>query len=313
MRLREVIEVWMPEKKRQIKESSFAMYCGICRHDIVPVFGDMEVGEIDKFAVRKFAYRELETKSIKTVKGSLMVLKLLLKYAAEELDQKIPSLEWKIVWPTVNLEKHGISRYTPRQMKTILDYLMENPSNASLGVMIALTTGARIGEVCALRFSDVDFDKNVIHITKTLQRIYMFEGMDTESGRGTKLFEGMPKTRNSGRDVPILPKLRKILKAFAAVARPDYYVASGKTSCCEPRLLRVKYKKMITKAGVSPVLTFHALRHTFASTLIENNIDPKTVSSILGHSDVGITLNLYVHPSDAAKASAINKGLKGLL
>lgn len=303
----------MPEKKRQVKESTFSAYSLTCSRVLIPAFGNKEVAEIDKVAVRSFAYHELEYKSPKTVKDILIVLKMLMKFAADELDQIIPSVEWKIVWPSANLENHKIERYSPKQMKVILDYLAENPSNVAMGILIALTTGCRIGELCSLRFSDVDFDKGIIRITKTIERIATITGMESDSKMVTKLIESTPKTKNSRRDVPITPKVKKMLRAFSAVSKPEYYIISGTNHCCEPRTFRNQAARVIEAAGVSPVLKFHALRHTFATTLIENNVDAKTVSSILGHSNVSVTLNLYVHPSDEAKASAVIKGLRGLL
>lgn len=313
MTLKEVISLWMPEKKRQVKESTFSAYSLTCSRVLIPAFGNKEVAEIDKVAVRSFAYHELEYKSPKTVKDILIVLKMLMKFAADELDQIIPSVEWKIVWPSANLENHKIERYSPKQMKVILDYLAENPSNVAMGILIALTTGCRIGELCSLRFSDVDFDKGIIRITKTIERIATITGMESDSKMVTKLIESTPKTKNSRRDVPITPKVKKMLRAFSAVSKPEYYIISGTNHCCEPRTFRNQAARVIEAAGVSPVLKFHALRHTFATTLIENNVDAKTVSSILGHSNVSVTLNLYVHPSDEAKASAVIKGLRGLL
>lgn len=313
MKLKEVIEFWAPSKKRQVKESTFAAYIVICSRTLIPAFGDMDVSLIDKTAVRSFAYRELESKAPKTVKDSLIVLKMLMNFAAEELDQSIPSLEWKIVWPSSNLENHKVERYSQAQVKRIINHLMENPGNMSLAVLIAITTGIRLGELCALRFSDVDFDKGVIHITKTLERVGIPSEMTSNSKIMTKIIESTPKTKNSRRDVPIVSKLRKLLKGFSDLSKPDYFISSGTARYCEPRYLRDKAKQLIEAAGISPVLKFHALRHTFASTLIENNIDPKTVSSILGHANVAITLNLYVHPSDKVKAEAVGKGLKGLL
>lgn len=313
MKLKEVIDLWLPEKKRQVKESTFATYYDTCSRILIPTFGDMDVSSIDKITVRSFAYRELESKKAKTVKGFLMVLKMLMKYAMEELDQSIPSLTWKIVWPSSNLDNHKIERYSQKQVKSIIDYIMANPGNTSLAVLIALTTGMRIGELCALRFSDVDFDKEVIHITKTVERIADIPGIESCSKNKTKVIESTPKSKTSRRDVPITPKLKKMLKAFSAISKPEYFINSGNFRCYEPNALRHQAARLIEAAGVSPVLRFHALRHTFASTLIENHIDPKTVSSILGHSDVSITLNLYVHPSDQVKANAISKGLRGLL
>lgn len=303
----------MPEKKRQVKESTFAAYYLTCLRVLIPAFGEMNVGAIDKIAVRSFAYHELESKSPKTVKDILIVLKMLMDFAADELDQSVPSTKWKIVWPSANLAETKMERYSPGQVKKIIDYAMDNPSNVALGVLIALTTGIRIGELCALRFFDIDFDKGVIHITKTVGRILNINGLDRDSIKSTSIIESTPKTKNSRRDVPIAIKMRNILKSFSAISKPDYYVCSGTRHCCEPRTFRSQATNFIEKAGVSPCLKFHALRHTFASTLIENGADAKTVSSILGHANVSITLNLYVHPSNTAKASVVNKGLKGLL
>lgn len=311
MTLKDIINLWIPEKKRQVKTSSFGLYMFTCREVLIPALGDIEVKDIDKFRVRSFAYKELETKANHTVRDILMVLKMLMKFAAEECDEKIPSLEWKITYPSANLEKSGIERYSQKQMKAILDYIFENPGNVALGVAIALTTGIRIGELCALRFSDIDLEKGVIHISKTMERIPLLDGLEPSSGKKTEVAEGLPKTKSSCRDVPIMPKLKKMLKDFSRIAKPEYYVNTGKSVFCEPRTYRKMAASLIKAAGVTP-LKFHALRHTFATTLIENKVDAKTVSSILGHSNVAITLNLYVHPSDDAKAKAVNKGLNFL-
>lgn len=307
MKLKEVIDYWKPLKQKQVKESTFAAYCLTCKTVLIPVFGEMEVSEIDKTIARSFAYKALETKARHTVKDILGVLKMLMKFAVEELDQKIPSLSWNIIWPTSNNENYKIERYSQKQVRIIFDYIKEHPGNIATAVMIALTTGMRIGEICALRFSDIDFSQNVIHVNKTMGRIY-----DSELEK-TKIIVNTPKTRNSRRDIPMTPSLKKILKAYAAVSGADYYVISCRDKCIEPRVLRENVARLIKRSGVSPVLKFHAFRHTFATTMIENHVDPKTVSAILGHANVAITLNLYVHPSIETKANAVNKGLKGLL
>ncbi len=313
MKLEEVITCWLPDKKRQVKESAFAAYCYTCSRVLLPAFGNLEVESIDKRKVREFAYEQLETKLPKTVKGYLMVLKMIMKYAAEEYNIAIPSLDWNIVWPSDNLNSHKIERYTTKQVKTILEYAFKNPSNSALALIIALTTGMRIGEICALKFSDIDFEESVIHVTKTVARIAHITNMEANSKISTKIVESTPKTKNSQRDVPIAPKVKKLLKAFMLISRPDYYVNSGSTKVIEPRTFRNNAAKLIRLSGVDHVLRFHALRHTFATTLIEQKVDPKTVSSILGHSDVSITLDLYIHPSEEAKKNAIAKGFKGII
>lgn len=313
MTITEVFKYWAKGKQRQVKESSFSNYYHHYIRHILPNFGSMDVASIDKHIVRDFVYKQLEVNASKTVKDILILLKMIMKYAAEEFDIAIHSLEWGIVWPSSNIENHKIERYTPKQVRMILDYAFENPSNAALATIIALTTGMRIGEICALKFSDIDLANGIIHITRTVERIMCVPREGETVEKKTKIIESSPKTKSSRRDVPMTPKLKKLIKAFMSVARPDYYVASGNNKLCEPRILRCQSARLVRRSGVETVLKFHAFRHTFASTLIEQKIDPKTVSSILGHSDVSITLNLYVHPSDDAKKNAVTRGLKGLL
>lgn len=101
--------------------------------------------------------------------------------------------------------------------------------------------------------------------------------------------------------------------AVEGTKRPndDYYVCTCSDAPIEPRTFRNYYKAYILeKVKLDHCIKFHGLRHTFATTLIENKVDIKTTSSILGHSDVSTTLNIYVHPSDEAKRDAMNVGLK---
>lgn len=314
MKLKEVVVLWAQEKKRQVKSSTFNAYALSIKTKILPYFGEMDVTEIDKIAVKKFVSEQLENNSPKTVKDMLIVLKMLINYASEECEIIGLSTKWKIVWPTVNLSVNKIERYSIQQVKQIAEYCQENPSPTTLGVLLALTTGMRIGELCALQFSDVDMERNVIKVSKTLGRTYNVE-MFGESKRETKtkIEIGRPKTISSNREIPITGKVRKLIKNYVAVSKPEYYLCSGKKTCCEPRLFRERAKAVLKAAGIETPLKFHAFRHTFATTLIENRTDVKTVSAILGHSDVSITLNLYVHPSDSAKANAISKTFNGLL
>lgn len=310
MKIKEVAPLWAQEKKRQVKKSTFAAYMLTYSKRILPILGEVEVEEFDKFKAREFAYRLLEEISTKSARDIMIVVKMIVNYAGDEIGLKIHPTTWKIAWPTDNLNTQKIERYTPAQVKKILNYISDNPSNSSLGVLIAITTGMRIGEICALRFSDINFEKKTICVSKTLERIYNF---DPTGHKGkSEVIESVPKTKSSNREVPIIPMLLKLLKGYASVSKPDYFVNSGGPRFREPRIFREHAAEIVRKAGVSPVLKFHAFRHTFGTTMIENHIDPKTVSAILGHSDVSITLNLYVHPSEEAKASAVRKGLNKL-
>ena len=122
----------------------------------------------------------------------------------------------------------------------------------------------------------------------------------------TELMMSTPKTKSSQREIPIVPKLFKMMKDFAKISKPDYFVCSGTTTPLEPRTYRNYYMKKIEEIGL-PRLKFHGLRHTFATQLIASKADVKTVSAILGHSDIATTLNTYVHPSRDDKKNALSK------
>ena len=162
----------------------------------------------------------------------------------------------------------------------------------------------RIGEVCALQWKDIDLEERVIRVNKSIQRIYTEE--DTMGKMKTELLISTPKTKSSQREIPIVQPLSTMMKDFAKICRPDYFVCSGTTTPIEPRTYRSYYMKKIEEIGL-PRLKFHGLRHTFATQLIASKADVKTVSAILGHSDITTTLNTYVHPSRDDKRNALSK------
>ena len=192
-------------------------------------------------------------------------------------------------------ETNKVHAYTKEEASRIIDYCMNNPSSKNIGFVIAFHTGLRIGELCGLRWEDVDFSERIIHIRRTFERIH-------EPGKKAKLVFQTPKTRHSRRDVPIPRHLSALLKKLSSVARPDYYIISGSDKPIEPRTYRDYYNRLIPgKVGLTRVLKFHSIRHTFASMLITGGQDVKTVSELLGHSNAGITLNIYAHSNETSK------------
>ncbi len=180
-----------------------------------------------------------------------------------------------------------------------MDFIRNNMNLYGLGVLICLFTGIRIGELCALRWENIDLKKRVLHVEKTLQRIKA----DSESRTKTILVITAPKSQASIRSIPIIKELWEILKKQVA---PGTYVLSGKPDKpVEPAVMRKHFRKLLRDCGVRN-LNFHTTRHTFATRCIEKGIDVKTVSDLLGHSDVSITLARYVHTSMAHKAKSMS-------
>lgn len=313
MKLTDVYAEWLPIKKRQVKESTLSCYQLIFINVIKPKFGNEDVETLNKKVVMSFIFELLDSgsKSKKYCSDILIVLKMLIRFASDELDIIVPDTSWKIVWPTKNkIAAPKLERYTPDEYKKIVDYVISNPSPRNLGVLLTICTGMRIGEVCALQWKDIDLDNKTIHVNKTMERIYIPDNIGT-ARKKTKVEIGSPKTTSSDRYIPILKDILPVVKRFSAVCNPDYYVCTCDEKFIEPRSLRVYYQTFILdKVKLDHCIKFHGLRHTFASTLIENKVDIKTVSTILGHSDISTTLNVYVHPSDEAKRDAVNVGLK---
>ena len=301
--IKELAEMWKEDKKLYVKKSTIAAYQLLIQNHINPYFGEMyDVNEDD---VQKFVLMELDNGlSEKTVKDIIIVLKMILKYAVKNEYMEYKQIDIK--YPT-NQRTNNLDVLTKTEQKCLLDYLRNNFTFKNVGIYICLNTGMRIGEICALRWKDVDVNDGVIHIRHTLQRIYIIEN----DKRRTELILDTPKTSNSLRDIPMSTELLKIMKQFSKVVNQEYYVISNDINPIEPRTYRNYYKKLCKQLDL-PELKFHGLRHSFATRLIESKSDYKTVSVILGHSNISTTLNLYVHPNKEQKKKCIDKMLKSL-
>ena len=188
-----------------------------------------------------------------------------------------------------------------------MDYIQTHFTFRNLGVYICLSSGMRIGEICALTWEDIDVNTGIVSVRRTIQRIYSVE----DGVRKTELVLDTPKTKNSIRDIPISRDLLKILKPVKKVVNNSFFVLTNDAKPTEPRTYRSYYENFMQELNI-PKLKFHGLRHSFATRCIESKCDYKTVSVLLGHSNVSTTLNLYVHPNMEQKKKAIEQMLKAL-
>ena len=183
-----------------------------------------------------------------------------------------------------------------------MEYVRSHFSFMNLGIYICLCAGLRIGEVCALVWDDIDVEMGVVNISKTLQRIYVVEG----SERHTELIIGTPKSRNSIREIPLAKDLLKMIRPLKKVVKGSSYVLTNSARPVEPRTYRNYYRRLMRQLDM-PDLKFHGLRHSFATRCIESQCDYKTVSVLLGHSNIRTTLNLYVHPNMEQKKKCVEQ------
>ena len=299
----EITTLWQTDKKQYVKKSSFSAYALLVENHLLPSFGNHY--NINEAEVQAFVFRKLDQGlSHKTIKDILIVLKMILKFGTKKnwLDYK----EFDIQFPTVR-ENQTVEILSRTQQKKIMQHVQQHFTFRNLGVYLCLSTGMRIGEVCALTWEDIDTENGIININKTIQRIYTIE-----SGvRKTELILDTPKTKNSIREVPMNRDLLRMLKPIKKVMNPNFFVLTNEAKPTEPRTYRSYYKKFMQELEM-PDLKFHGLRHSFATRCIESKCDYKTVSVLLGHSNISTTLNLYVHPNIEQKKKAIDQMYRSL-
>lgn len=301
--INQITEEWKEEKKKYVKKSTYAAYQLLIQNHIKPYFGDLY--EVNEEKVQQFVFDKLDAGlSEKTIRDIIIVLKMILKFGITngyleyiQIDAKFPSKQ----------EKKDLGVLSKADQKKFMEHLRNNFTFKNLGIFICLSTGMRIGEICGLRWCDVDTAEGVIKVRHTLQRIYIIEG----ETRHTELLLDTPKTANSVRDIPMSSELLKMLKSLNKVVNENYYVISNDIKPIEPRTYRNYYKKLCKQLDI-PELKFHGLRHSFATRCIESKADYKTVSVLLGHSNISTTLNLYVHPNKEQKKKTIDKMLRSL-
>lgn len=301
--INQITEEWKEEKKKYVKKSTYAAYQLLIQNHIKPYFGDLY--EVNEEKVQQFVFDKLDAGlSEKTIRDIIIVLKMILKFGIKngyleyiQIDARFPSKQ----------ERKNLDVLSKADQKKFMEHLRNNFTFKNLGIFICLSTGMRIGEICGLRWCDVDTAEGVIKVRHTLQRIYIIEG----ETRHTELLLDTPKTANSVRDIPMSSELLKMLKSLNKVVNENYYVISNDIKPIEPRTYRNYYKKLCKQLDI-PELKFHGLRHSFATRCIESKADYKTVSVLLGHSNISTTLNLYVHPNKEQKKKTIDKMLRSL-
>jgi len=299
----EIIHLWRIDKKQYVKKSSFSAYMLLAENHLLPIFGNKY--SLDEKEVQNFVFKKLDQGlSQKTIKDILIVLKMVLKFGAK--NEWIENKQFDIQFPT-DREKYNVEVLSRANQKKVMNHIQEHFTFKSLGVFICLSAGIRIGEICALTWEDIDIDNEIIQIKKTIQRIYILE----DGNRRTELLLDTPKTKSSIRDIPMSRDLVRMLKPIKKIVNQSFYVLTNDRKPTEPRTYRSYYNILMKELGI-PYLKFHGLRHSFATRCIESKCDYKTVSVLLGHSNISTTLNLYVHPNLEQKKKCINQMLKGL-
>ena len=292
----EIAQDFLEDRKNYIKPSTYALY----RWDVENVFVHYfkEQDKSFKEQIQDFALSQIKAGlKAKTVKCRVSLAQSIFYYGCskgnwtyQKIDVQYPAFE----------EKKSLAVLTLEEQKKLLHYLEDHFSFHNLGISLCLQTGLRIGEICSLKFQDIDVEKGILSVRRTIQRIRSFEDGKTE------IHIDHPKTAGSEREIPIFHSLLKSLKFIIKMVEPHHYVLTNKEKPLEPRALRAYFSRLLKKLDM-PQIHFHGLRHSFATRCVEAGCDYKTLSAILGHSSIGTTMNLYVHPDNQQKKKCIDK------
>lgn len=300
----EVAMQWLHRKADTVKLSTITLYENTIKNYIFPTFENRLVDTITTLMLENFILKLATEKSVskkkklsaKTISDIITILKSILRYAEQlgcVLTCNLSSLK-------IRSESKEIKVLTREEQILVNKKLLNSCNYTSLVILLSLYTGIRIGELCSLTTHDIDLKEGKLLIRRTLQRIQN----KNSDGSKTLLTFTEPKTKKSIREIP-LPCF--IIEKIKEMDYPDgCYILSGTDNPVEPRTMENRYNRFMSELDIYGT-TFHTLRHTFATRCVEADFDIKTLSEILGHSNVNITLNRYVHSSYELKVENMKK------
>jgi len=299
--LKTIAENWLETIKNSVKESTFVRYSSLLRLHIVPYWQGWSIRDITTFQAEKYVLSLLTgSLSPKTAVDILILLKSIFKYA-ERVGFSMVCDFSQITMPK---EKNTPMRVlNQREYRELTGFLLENTNFSKLGVLLSLCTGLRIGELCALKWENIDLKDRILQVKHTMQRIQNPSG---DGGTKTKIVITEPKSAASVREIPIPKTLMPLLRKMKPDDPTAYFLSGSPGKFIEPRTLQKRFKTYIKSVGIADA-NYHATRHTFATRAVEIGFDVKSLSEILGHSNVQTTLGLYVHPSFELKRKYMDR------
>lgn len=295
---------WLAFSKIEWRESTYIRYANLLQTYLLPTFQNRAVSalrwqDIESLCVclRSSGRADQHGLSEKTVSDILSVLRRILHYAQANginVDTAIFNVEVKRTVQPLRILSIG-------EQRRLQCYLSSHIDSLNLGILVCLYTGIRIGELCALQWHDISLTEKTLYIHQTLQRVQKPLPGKTK----THVIVTPPKSPCSNRVIPIPCALLHEIKKYP-LERTGYFLTGSFEKKIEPRTVQYRFKKVLANCQIDDV-NFHILRHTFATRCVEANVEIKTLSEILGHSNVSITMNRYVHPSLEMKRLSMDK------
>lgn len=293
-----ITAAYLAHKEMAVKATSLNNYRQILRNHLLPEFGEKK--EISEDDVQRFICKKLaEGCSVSYVRGLVKILSAVVKYAARRHGWRYT--QWELHYKNVP-HKHtqAVMALSVDHERRLLEYLRSHVNRKNVGIILTLHSGLRIGELCALRWQDIDMELSLIHVRHNLQRVGSY------GSRSTVVLQ-QPKTESSMRTIPLSVETKIFLGLIISDNSPENFLLSGTSKPIEGRVMRDYFKRLLRRAGLPQDIRFHSLRHSFATRCVEAECDIKTLSVMLGHSQASITMDIYVHPTIEAQRKVLSK------
>lgn len=291
----ECMDLWLKSLEQHCKYSTCVKYQYTCKCHLEHFPKNLRIFEITQAICEEYLITEQTINerilSLSTMKTICHVLRQILKYGGSSLDISLPNKVTKVY----KYNSPRIITLSNDEQKKLLDFLYTETDRYKLGIIICLFSGLRLGEICALRIKDIDLSDRYIKVSQTVQRIKCIDE------KKTMICCTPPKSICSLRTIPLCDALYNLISPLDM--HGEYLL--GINTPMEPRTYQYMFARYLKAVAVSNK-NFHSLRHTFATNCIANGMDIKSLSEILGHSDVKTTLNRYVHPSMDEKRRQLN-------
>ena len=297
--VKDVTARWIEDLATIRKKSTIVKYTNQIENHIIPNLGDKRIDAVSNDDIVAFSNSLLNKKGLapKTVSDILSRVKSIRKYAViQGYNVGFHPECISIPQPTPEIRV-----LTLMEEEVLLSYLRSKHDLTSLGILVCLFTGIRIGELCALMWSDVSLSEKELHIRRTMQRL---KNLDANAEKRTYISIDEPKSRCSIRAIPIPDTIVDVLRR--AYVDDGYLLTGSSRRFVEPRTMENRFKAILSACDINDA-NYHALRHTYATRCIEAGVDIKVLSEMLGHANVNITLNRYVHPTMQFKHENVKK------
>ncbi|MCD7860267.1 MAG: site-specific integrase [Firmicutes bacterium] len=288
--LRYWAQFWLQRNRLRLRDSTYVKYLGFLDNHILPYLGELTPSQLREEDVAAFSGELLGAKGLssKTAKDILVVLHSILRFTEKQLPNTVERMDF--VYPSQ--ERAEIRVLSVAEQERLTNYLLTDTDACKFGVLLALLTGLRIGELCALRWDHVLLEHRLLRVDASMQRI---RNLDANAASKTVVVIGAPKSQASRRAIPLAESLVNLAQSFSPEDSGSY-VLTGTARYMEPRTLQRRFAKYARDCELENV-TVHTCRHTFATRCIEAGFEMKSLSEIMGHANTAITMNRYVHCS----------------